>query len=472
MRRFDVVSASTTSIGSSRGVSDIPGPAGGWLLGNAYDFRRDLLGTLTRGMHEYGDVVRFPAGPRNTRFRVQLVVLHHPRDVQQVLTQTEKTFTKDTVVFQAMAEMLGKGLLTTVGDDWKRQRRIVQPLFTPRHVEGYLTLMAEESAALAAKAPADGSGVDLHLMMMRYALRVVGRALFGDDIEDMVPVLDELVPEASSITRRRMFTSFKTPLSWRSPTTRRARYLKARQYQVVDEILARSPAPGQPSYDEGRDDLVTRLRQATDPETGGHIDEGEVRDQALIFLMAGHETTAGALTFTLHLLGRHPRVQDDVAGEAREVLGTGDTVTPEQLGRLVLTKAALQEGMRLFPSAHTTDRLTVEPVDVGGYRLPAGQQVLVSPWTTHRHPEIWPDPLRFDPQRFLGAADRPRYAYFPFGGGPRACVGEHFAMLEAVTLLAMLLRSRRVTALRPDLPVAPNVTLRPVGAVPASFETR
>jgi cytochrome P450 len=473
MRRFErVTTSAATADKGLRGVRDIPGPDGGWLLGNALEFRRDLLGLLTRGMHEHGDVVRYAAGPRGTPLRVQLVVLHNPRDVQQVLTQTEKTFSKDTKVFQTMAEMLGKGLLTSVGDDWKRQRRIVQPLFTPRRVEGYLGLMAEESAALTARAPADGSSVDLHLLMMRYALRVVGRALFGDDIEDMVPVLDELVPEASSITRRRMFTAFKTPLSWRLPTTRRARFLKVRQYGLVDEILARSPAPGQPSYDADRDDLVTRLRQATDPETGEHISEDEVRDQALIFLMAGHETTAGALTFTLHLLGRHPEIQDAVAAEACDVLGSGDTVTPEQLARLVLTTAALQEGMRLFPSAHTTNRLTVAPIEAGGYRLPPGQPILVSPWTTHRHPEFWPDPLRYDPQRFLGESNRPRYAYFPFGGGPRACVGEHFAMLEAVTLLAMLLRSRRVTALRADLPVAPNVTLRPVGAVPASLETR
>lgn len=468
MRRFVDVTTTAGTVDAAPGLRDIPGPEGGWLLGNALGFRRDLLGTLTRGRQEYGDVVRYPAGPRGTRLRVQLVVLHHPRDIQLVLTQTERTFTKDTKVFQAMAEMLGKGLLTTTGEDWRRQRRMVQPLFTPRRVEGYLGLMAEESAALAARAPADGSTVDLHLLMMRYALRVVGRALFGDDIEDLVPVLDELVPEASSITRRRMFTSVKAPLSWRLPTNRRARYLKARQYQIVDKILARSPAPG--SYDAGRDDLVTRLRQSIDPDTGEHVTEDELRDQALIFLMAGHETTAGALTFTL--LGRHPEIQDAVAAETRDVLGSGDSLSPEQLRRLVLTKAALQEGMRLFPSAHTTDRLTVEPIEVGGYRLPAGQPVLVSPWVTHRHPAFWPDPLRFAPQRFLGESDRPRYAYFPFGGGPRGCVGEHFAMLEAITLLAMLLRSRRVTSLRPDLPVAPNVTLRPVGAVPAALKAR
>ena len=452
-------------------MADIPGPRGDWLLGSALEFRRNLLGLLSNGLHDYGDLVRYEAGLRGSPLRVTLVVAHHPNDVQQVLTQTERTLTKDTRVFQAVAEMLGRGLLTSTGDDWKRQRRLVQPLFTPRRVEGYLGLMSEEAHRLADATPADGSTVDLHLLMMRYTLRVVGRALFGDDIEDMVPVLDELVPEASTITRRRMFRAVRAPLTWRLPTNRRARELRDRQYGIVDEILRRSSAT---DIDESRDDLVTRLRLATDPDTGNVISEREIRDQALIFLMAGHETTAGALTFTLHLLGLHPEIQDAVADEVRSVLGTRGEVAlgPEDMRRLVLTRAALMEGMRLFPSAHTTDRLTTAPITLGGYDLPTGTQVLVSPWSTHRHPAFWADPDRFDPNRFVGEHDRPRYSYFPFGGGPRSCVGEHFAVLEAVALLALLLRERRIRSLRPDLPVYPAITLRPVGEVPVAFDAR
>ncbi len=252
MRRFEGVNPSATTVDGPRGdVHDIPGPDGGWLLGSTLEFRRDLLGLITRGMHEHGDAVRYDVGARGTRLRIGLVVMHHPHDVQQVLTQTERTFTKKTRIFAAMTEMLGSGLLTSTGEDWRRQRRIVQPLFTPRRVEGYLGLMAAEAAALSRTAPTDGATVDLHLMMMRYTLRVVGRALFGDDIEDMVPVLDALVPEASNVTRQRMFQTIKVPLTWRVPLNRRARLLKARQYAIVDEILARSPSPGQPSYDAG-----------------------------------------------------------------------------------------------------------------------------------------------------------------------------------------------------------------------------
>ena len=445
------------------------------MLGNARHFRRDLLGHLTRGLHQYGDLVAYPIGPRGTPMRITIVVAHHPADVHAVMARTERTFTKDTIAFRVMAEMFGHGLLTVEGDEWRRQRRIVQPLFTPRRVDGYATLMAEEAARLVGHAPRGGRSVDAHLLMMEYTLRVVGRALFGDavaDFDGLVRTLDALVPEVSSVTRRRMFRPLQIPLDRPGPGNRRARALHDRQYAVIDDVLAHAPGPGDPAYDPDRDDLVTRLREARDPDTGDPIGDDEIRDQALIFLMAGHETTAGALTFTLHLLGRHPAVQDEVAAEIRQLLGDTDVPTPDQIRALTLTRAVLLEGMRLFPSAHVTERSTAEEVQLGGYRLPPDQIVLVSPWTTHRHPEFWEHPEQFDPGRFLGEHDRPRYAYFPFGGGPRSCVGEHFAMLEAVTLLATLLRTRRVRALRADVPVTPNITLRPVGQVPLALEPR
>jgi cytochrome P450 len=464
----------TTAKRPRGGVRDIPGPSGGFFLGNAVDFRRDLLGHLTRGLHQYGDLVAYPIGPRATPMRITIVVAHHPSDVHTVLAQTERTFTKDTIAFRVMAEMFGNGLLTTEGSEWKRQRRTVQPLFTPRRVDGYTALMAEEAERVTASAPTDGRIVDAHLLMMQYTLRVVGRALFGDvdSFESIVDILDELVPEVSAVTRRRMFRPIQVPIDRPGPGNRYARRLHQRQYAVIDDILMRSPRPGQPAYDPDRDDLVTRLREARDPDTGDPISEREIRDQALIFLMAGHETTAGALTFTLHLLGRHPEIQDQVADEIRTVLGDGPLTSADQVRRLELTRAVLLEGMRLFPSAHVTERSTTDVVELGGYALPKDQIVLVSPWTTHRHPEFWPYAEQFDPTRFLGEHDRPRYAYFPFGGGPRSCVGEHFAMLEAVTLLAALLRQRRVTSQRAELPVLPNITLRPVGQVPLAISRR
>ncbi|MPZ61563.1 MAG: cytochrome P450 [Propionibacteriales bacterium] len=452
-------------------VDKIPGPKGIPLIGAGLSLQRDLLGVLLRGLHTYGDIVGYPIGPKGP-LRMTFVVVHHPDDIHPVMAQTERTVTKDTWVLRGMADLLGNGLLTSSGDEWKRQRRIVQPLFTPRHVDSYAALMAEEAARVATEpVPADHR-IDLHLLMMRYTLRVVGRSLFGDAIEDLVPVLHQLVPELSDAAMRRGMQLVRVPLDRRTPRNRRPRRLREQEYALVDEVLSRSPAPGEPGYDSTRDDLVTRLREARDPQSGQALSEDEIRDQALIFLMAGHETTAGALTFTLHLLGRHPGIQDEVAAEIRAVLGDREAPDAGDLEKLPMTRAALMEGMRLYPSAHMTERLTTTPMTLAGYDVPPNTLVAVSPWTTQRHPGIWPDPERYDPSRFLGEHDRPRYAYFPFGGGPRSCVGEHFAMLEAMILLAALLRRHQVTSLSRELELVPNVTIRPAGAVPVALSPR
>jgi len=461
----------------------LPGPRGNPLVGSALSLRRDLLETLLRDRQRYGDLVAYPVGPVG-RLRQHFVVVHHPDDVQKVLTHTERTLSKDTIGFRAMADLLGRGLLTTEGGEWRRQRRIVQPLFTPRRVEGYAGLMAEEAARIAGdgRSGAHGAGrvdapagvdggdpVDVHLLMLRYTLRVVGRALFGDAIEDLVPLLHDLVPKVSDVTMRRTFQLHPAPMDRRTPRNLRPRRLRAQEYAVVDEVLSRTPSPGDPAYDGQRDDLVTRLRAARDPETGGTLSEAEIRDQALIFLMAGHETTAGALTFTLHLLGRHQRFQDRVADEVCTVLGDRAAPEPDDLPKLPLTRAALLEGLRLYPSAHLTERLTLEPMTLAGHDLPERSIVAVSPWSTQRHPQFWPNPSTFDPDRFTddaAAEERPRYAYFPFGGGPRSCVGEHFAMLEAVILLAAFLRRHEVVSMSGRLDIEPMITLRPKGAVP------
>jgi cytochrome P450 len=447
----------------TRPFEQIPGPTPWRPMGSAYELRRRLLSTLLSGLHIYGDIVGYPVGPPG-RFRGTLVVAHHPDDVQHILTQTEKTTTKDTLGFKAMAEMFGKGLLTSTGETWKRQRRITQPLFTPRRVSGYATLMAEEAARTVSTLP--DRPVDLHDLMLKYTLRVVGRSLFGEEVDDLVPALHDLVPAVAEVTVRRRTVPWAVPLRYHTPGNRLPRRLRAQEYSIIDEVLSRAPAT------DGRDDLVARLRAATDPDTGGSLSEQEIRDQALIFLLAGHETTAGALTFTLHLLGTHPDIQHRVACEVRDVLGHKPAPDADDIPALVWTRASLQEGMRLFPSAHVTERANLEPMTLQGYEIPARTFMIVSPWTTQRHPSFWPEPDRYDPTRFIGDHERHRYAYFPFGGGPRSCVGEHFAMLEGVIALATLLRDREVRAIKPTMPVTARITVRPAGPVPAILTRR
>src|SRR6266542_2634677 len=389
----------------------IPGPAGHPILGMGPAFRRDPLCCMLDGFREYGDLVAYPFGPRRGPLRRVAVAAYHPDYVHQVLTTTGPAFGRQTVGFSTLAEVLGRGLLTTEGEVWRRQRRTLQPLFTRRRVAGYTELMCAEAEWAVAEG-AGGAAVDLHALMQRYALRVVGRALFGEDIEEIIGELQPLVPALSDLVMQRTTQVMRMPLDWPTLRNRRLSRLRDTEYALVDRILAERADPAAVSSD----DLLSRLYAARDPDTGLPLSAQEIRDQVLVFLMAGHETTAGALTFTLYLLGRDP--------------------------------------------------------EIAGYLVPRGTAVFLSSWVTHRHPVFWPEPDRFDPQRFLGDQDRPRYAYFPFGGGPRSCIGEHFALLEATVLLQALLSRYRVVALDAELPVAPLVTLRPAAPVRARLSPR
>jgi cytochrome P450 len=439
----------------------MPGPKGNPFVGMALEFRRGVLPTLLRGFHEYGDLVAYRFGPARGPMRQFGVAAHHPDLVQQVLTESERTYGKDTLGFQILSDLLGRGLLTTEGELWRRQRRTLAPLFTPRRVAHYADLMRDEADRLVrespptadpagrATGPRDGGQHDLHALMMRYTLRVVGRALFGEDVDEAIPALRTLVPLGGRLTQQRTLQFVRFPLGWPTPRNRRMRTVRAAQYEIVDRILARHTSAANTT-----DDLVTRLQAARDPDTGAPLSAGEIRDQVLVFLLAGHETTAGALTFTLHLLGRHPELQEKAVGDDQ------------------LLRASLLEGMRLFPPAYLTERITLADTAIGGFDVPRGTLVVVSPWVTHRHPAYWPEPERFDPYRFVGEHDRPRYAYFPFGGGPRSCIGEHFAMLEAEILLRSLLNRYRVESLGTDVELAAHVTLRPAGPVLARLHSR
>ncbi|HEX6682990.1 MAG TPA: cytochrome P450 [Candidatus Limnocylindrales bacterium] len=433
-----------------------PGPTGHPVLGMAREFRRDMLGTLLGGFHTYGDVVAYHFGPRwGPRAVSQDVVMaHHPDSIHEVLTNT-RVFGRRTVGFQVLTELIGTGLLTSDGDVWLRQRRTLQPLFTPRRVAGYTELMNAEAARIAAEpALASDSTVDLHHLMQRYTLRVVGRALFGDDVDEAIPQLQRLVPVLGDLALARALQVLRPSLSWPTPRNRRITRERATQYEIVDRIIARHANRASGGGGE-RDDMLSRLTAARDPETGQPLSTEEIRDQVLVFLLAGHETTAGALTFTLYLLGRHPQVQERVAD-----------------GHTDLLRAALMEGMRLYPPAYSTERIAEIDTTIRGYRVPARTRVLLSSWVTHRHPDFWPEPDRFDPDRFTGEHKRPRYAYFPFGGGPRSCIGENFALLEGTVLLRALLARFRVESLDERPRLAPMITLRPAGPVRATLSPR
>lgn len=446
---------------SSSDRTGIPRLEGVPLLGSLADLKSDALGTYQRARELHGDVVRITAGPPG--LRTELHCVFSAEGAQQVLATQAANFRKDNALYQEVRDALGNGLLTSQDEDYLRQRRLVQPLFTKRRVDGYADAVATETAStLAAWEAAPDGVVDVADEMMTLALRAVARILFGTDVDATADVVDRSFPVITAYVMRRGYSPVNIPRDWPTPGNKRAAAAMDELYAVCDGIIAerRSTAAGTGATDE---DLLSLLAAASSVDDG-EFDATELREQVLIFLLAGHETTATSLAFSLHLLARHPELQDRARAEITAVLGDR---TPEaaDLDRLPYLTQVLKEALRLYPAAPVLGRRSVAAAEVDGHTIPAGADVIVAPWVTHRHPGYWPDPERFDPDRFTPEAEaaRPRYAWLPFGGGPRACIGQHFSMLESVIALAMLLRAYEFEAVDTEVSVTAGITLRTTG---------
>lgn len=458
-------------------AAPVPGPTGHALLGSALDLRRDPLGTFLRAQREYGDVVRLTAGPPG--LRTVMYCVFSPEGAQQVLATQAAGFRKDNVFYEEIRQTAGNGLLTSQDDDYLRQRRLIQPLFTKKRVDGYATAITHEAEATAQRWR-NVPEVDVVQEMDRLALRTVARVLFGADVEAAVDVIRTNFPVISAYITGRAYSPLRVPRTWPTPSNRRAETATRAVYEVCDRIIAsrregKREVEGEGDGDgngngngngdtgEAGDDLLSLLSLASNEEDGS-LDATELREQVLVFLLAGHETTATSLAFALHLLAGHPEARAR-AREEVDLLSPGEPFTAATMDQLPYLTRVLKETMRLYPAAPLTGRRAVAETEIDGHVIPAGADVLITPWVTHRHPAHWTDPDRFDPDRFTPDQEstRHRYAWFPFGGGPRACIGRHFSMLESVLALAVLLREYDLDALDTEVPVTAAVTLQAAG---------
>ncbi|MFE0702294.1 cytochrome P450 [Streptomyces sp. NPDC058872] len=440
--------------------TEAPALTGLPFLGSMLDLKNDSLGTFLRARRDHGDVVKITAGPPGLRATVYGVF--SAEGAQQVLAGESANFRKDNAFYQEVRESFGNGLLTSQDEDYLRQRRLVQPLFTKRRVDGYAAAIATEVATLTGEWQDGGATtVDVHQEMTRLALRAVSRILFGTDVDTAVEIVERSFPELGAYVLSRGYSPLKVPRDWPTPGNRRAAVVHRALYEVCDRIIAERRDSDRASADG--DDLLTLLIGAESAEDGS-FDATELREQVLVFLLAGHETTATSLGFALHLLARHPEVLKRAHEEVDRVLGDR-TPRAADLDALPYVTRVLKEAMRLFPAAPVIGRRAVAATEVGGVLIPAGADVIVAPWVTHRHPAYWEDAERFDPDRFTPEAEaaRPRYAWFPFGGGPRACIGQHFSMLESVIALAMILQRYGFEAVDTEVPVSSAITLQVTG---------
>ncbi|APA98697.1 cytochrome P450 [Nocardia seriolae] len=439
--------------------------AGSWLLGSTVRLLRDPLGEGMRGYAECGDVTRLSYGAI-ARGRTSYVINHPDGAAHVFAAAAGADYRKDGRLYQPIRDMLGDGLLTSQDEVWLRQRRLIAPLFTTRGVNGYVAAMTGEVGLLAAQWRARSGGVvDLRAEMTGLTLGIVTRVLFGADATSMAPVLRAGFPVLGRAVLRRAMVPKPTPLHWPTPANRRIARTQERIRVVCDEIIAARRAAPEPGID-----LIGRLIAARDGDDA--LSDNEIRDQVKVFLFAGHDTTATLLTFALHLLGRHPEVQARVHDEATRALPAEPAA--EDLAGLPYTTMVIKEAARLYPPAPYISRRTSRDTDICGYRIPAGADLAVSPWVIHHREDLWPDPFQFDPERFTPEreAQRHKFAWLPFGQGPRGCIGYRFAMLEAVLTLAILVRDFEFTCDPGDVRVTTDLVLHPVGAVPCRIRSR
>ncbi|HWH33799.1 MAG TPA: cytochrome P450 [Acidimicrobiales bacterium] len=441
-----------------------------FVLGDAGDLRRDQLGTYERALAASGDLFRFRIGPPRVGLRFDAVF--RPECAHDVLASRSGSYVKDVPAYTEVARIVGPGLLTSEGDVWRRDRRILQPVFTRRRVAESVDVIATGAADLVAmwgNGAGSGSGdqvVDLHAGATRYALRVLSLAVFGDDVEAAGPVIAGALPVLNEYATRRALSPLAAPAWWPSPYNRRAARFRRDLWDMVEELIARR------SDGASHDDLLGRLLSARDPETGAALSRAAVRAHALTILLAGHETTASSLAFTLHLLGRYPAVQERVRHEVMAAVGEG-RIAAAHLDGLRYTAQVVDEALRLYPPVHTLVRRAGAASTLCGHRIPRGRIVAVSVWGIHRNPAVWPEPERFEPDRFDGGEGAPpddRYTHLPFGGGPRACLGRFLATAELVTAVAAVVRAYRIQSPEERPQLDAGITLRPAGALRCRLE--
>jgi cytochrome P450 len=439
-----------------------PSPRRQPIMGHLMGFRRDPLNFLLDAARDYGDLVHFKFGPQDIFF------INHPDTVRDVLVTNNRNFTKSRGLEMAK-RFLGEGLLTSEGEFHRRQRRLAQPAFHHKRIPAYADVMAEYGARRRARWQ-DGETLDIAQEMMSLTLGIVGKALFDADVEGEAREIGEALTDIMH-----MFDRITTPFPWLLellplPSNFRFARARARLDETIYRIINERRSTG-----EDRGDLLSMLLLATDTEGDGTgMSDRQLRDEAMTIFLAGHETTANALTWTWYLLSEHPEVEARLHAEIDSVL-EDKLPTAEDFSRLPYTEMVLAEAMRLYPPAWAIGRRAIADYQIGEYTVPARAIILMSPYVMHRDPRFYPEPARFAPERWTTEAReaRPKFAYFPFGGGPRVCIGEGFAWMEGVLLLATIAQAWRMR-LAPGQRVAPRpmITLRAKNGIHMRLEKR
>lgn len=450
---------------STEKVRQAPGPRNRFLFSSAAEMKRKgLLKFYYDAWVEYGDLTRFQFGPMTMH---NIVRSEH---VQHVLVKNPTNYHKGASL-DKLRLALGSGVFTAEGPLWQRQRRLMSPSYTPKAVTTYAEIMTGSTRQMLERWQSYVGRDELLKIngeMMRLTMTIISQSMFGIDIgESSVeagPALRFILEFATSRTM-----SFIDPPLWvPTPLHRRFKHAMNVIDTLVYGIIEERQADPDPNY------LLTMLMKSIDEETGEVMDKKQIRDEALITFFAGHETTAQLLTWTWYMLAKNPEVEARLHAELASVLG-GRTPDAQDIPSLIYTRQVIDETLRLYSPVAVTARDVIADDEIDGFHIPAGSMVMISPYLTHRHPEYWSNPEKFDPDHFLPdqVAARPRYAYYPFGAGQRICLGMHFALLEGVLVLAEAAQRYRLR-LVPGEEVHPVMvgTLRPDHDIRMTLESR
>ena len=441
-----------------------PGPRGYPILGVLPQLRSDPIRTFLDAADGFGDIVHLKAGPYHG------FLLSDPADIKRVLQDNARNYHKSPL-YDRLRDSLGNGLLTSEDAFWLRQRRLAQPAFHRQRLIAMAEVIVactEQMLANWEHTASSGGTIDVVAEMMGLTQAIIVRTMFSTDLGATAEVVNRTWP---IINRRIGETFWSTKLETRLPLPANRRFQRA--LRELDSVVYRIIAERRESRrDEA--DLLSMFLSARDEETGAVMTDRQLRDEVMTMLLAGHETTSLALSWTYCLLSQHPDVAQRVADEADRVIG-GGRAGFAHVEQLSCTRKVIEESLRLYPPAWGFSRLAMADDELHGYRVPKGSIVFVIPFVIHRRPKLWPEPDRFDPERFAPEHEsvRPRFAYIPFGGGPRGCIGNQFAMLEAQLIVATIAQRYRIDLL-PDQAIRPEplITLRPTPGIRATISKR
>jgi len=430
----------------------IPGPRGWPLSGNLYHLKNDILTKLLDDHAKYGSIMKYRIG------HYRYIVLSNPDYIRHVLLEQKENYSKQTLSNEQSKYITGESLLTAHGDAWHKQRRRMQGAFRKKSVANYFTQMNIETDEFLQRCDSLDGIINITREMTNLTYSIVGKALFGTNIQGSQEKIQESLDIALHYIHSRIESLIRLPLWGYTPKQKQFKQAISLFDNIVNNIIEQRIASKEP-----RDDLLQELLDAVDEQDESHMSREQLRNELITLLLAGHETTANLMTWCLYELASKPAIQEKIYEEVKDI--NFSNIEPTQLATLEYTFRVIQESLRLYPPVWLMERHTIETDYIKNYKIPKNTTIIISPWIMHRHPDFWAYPNEFNPDNFLpeNFKDIPDYVFIPFGKGPRMCIGMNFAIQEAIVILAKTVQKYKLDQATPDhAEPDPSITLRPM----------